>query len=323
MSGKRIWLASLVVVLLGLRAARAQAPGYGSSAVGNPPANPVAEAEAPFVDFGALGEPGARTGPRQPNWPPSEWLLYPRSPGCCGPVGLNGPINTEVFLRSGIIWPFGGSDLVQSLNAGWEAELGGRVLFFDPSITRAWTVGLSISNIYNQHRTFVPTELLTRIPVRNSVGALAIAQAQAAGQPLTGAALVQAQQNTTPVTLVVPSLDVTVRSLNQTFVNFFGGREWYLMGSGNCSAGCSWRAGVDIGGSWGSADLELNEIRHRTGVDGGIFINAHTDIEVPFHCAILSGGILAQYGYIWTDLLQINPADFQYFGLLLTAGVRF
>ncbi len=332
MNGKQIWLAALVVGLLGQQAARAQAPAYGSGVVGSQPPSPVAEAETPFIDFGARGAPGYGTGPKQPLWGPTDWLNYPRSPGCCGPVGLDGPINTEVFFRSGIIWPIGGGELVNRLNEGWEAELGGRALFFNPSLDRAWTVGLSVSNIYNKSSSNQVPITLTNIPVRTSAAALQQAAAQqaaasgntAAAQQLAAqASQLSSSSNTTPVTVVVPSVDVTIRSLNQTFVNLFGGREWYLIGSGNCSDGPNWRAGVDVGGSWGTADMELNEIRHRTHVDGGVFVAAHSDIEIPFHCTFLSAGLRAQWGYIWTSLLQSNPADYQYFGLLATLGVRF
>jgi hypothetical protein len=321
MSGKRVWLASLGVVLLGLGAARAQAPTYGTEVGGQPSASPAVDPAAPFVDFGAIGlPPGDAAAQEQRLYPLSEWLQYPRSPGCCGPTGNHGPIGFDVYARSGLVWPLGHSILEQSLLMGWQAEIGARTLFWNPSQERAWAVGLSISNIYNPRKQFnLPTVNLLNVKVNTTQAAL---QAQAGTSTSTSTAA--NQSSNTPITIVVPQVTVSVADLNESFLNFFGGQEWYLIGSGNCSeCGWNWRAGWDIGGSWGSAKIEYNEIRHQTGVIGGIFGAVHTDVEKAWHCAILSAGIRAQFNYIWTDLLQDNPADIPSFGLLFTVGARF
>jgi hypothetical protein len=318
MSGKRFWLAGLVVVL-GLGASRAQGQGYSSDDSATQPAALSESVGAPYVDLGA-GEPtSGQGGSKLP--PLSDWLLYPRSPGCCGPVGQHGPIQTDLFVRSGLIWPTGGGILVHSLKVGWDIEIGGRALFFDPPLQRAWTVSLSISNDFNPGRHDVPSFTLTNIPVKTSVGALQAAANAAAGN--TNAA-VNPQANTTPVTVAVPQVSASVASFNQTYVNVAFGREWYIIGCADCGDHWNWRVGADIGGRYGTSKLEFNEISHRTDVLGGIFLAAHTDFEYPCRCGTILAGMRTEWGYSWTDTLQRqNPGDFQSFALLFNLGVRF
>src|SRR5206468_3805561 len=77
-------------------------------------------------------------------------------------------------------------------------------------------------------------------------------------------------------TTVLPQVFVRPSGLNITFVSAAGGREWYLWG--NCTdGGPTWRMGFDVGARYGSAKMDLREIRHRTDVVGGVFLNAHSD----------------------------------------------
>ena len=55
-----------------------------------------------------------------------------------------------MFVRSGIAFPVGGGIFSQYLHPGWDIEGGGRLLLFNPSATAAWTVILSVSNIFNR-----------------------------------------------------------------------------------------------------------------------------------------------------------------------------
>jgi hypothetical protein len=332
MSGKRFWIAGLLV-LLGLGASQAQGQTYGTDETGAQPTSLIDAASAPFRDLGAgVEEPSA--GEKGPALPPlSEWLLYPRSPGCCGPVGQHGPIQTDIFVRTGITFPVGGGLLVHSLRDGWDVELGARALFFDPALQRAWTISLSVSNVFTPGRDNVPTFTLFNIPVKTSAGALQAAQqaAQNAANGTTSStntssanAAAQTQANSTPVTLTVPQINASVASFNQTFVNAAFGREWYVVGCADCGDHWNWRVGADFGGRYGSAKLELNELSHRTDTIGGMFVAGHTDLEIPCRCAIVQAGLRAEYGYTWTDILQSqNPGDFQSFSLLFTLGARF
>jgi hypothetical protein len=231
----------------------------------------------------------------------SSWLVYPRSPGCCGPIGLNGPIGSELYVRSGIAVNTGGGIFADVLDNGWIVQGGGRVLFFNPEVDSAWTVDLSISNVHQTTNDSTHFVELFNVPVTTTSS--------------TG----------TPTTNVLPSTEVLVAGLNLTFANVAIGREWYLLGSADCARDeMNWRWGVDAGGRYGTGKVELRDFHHLTDVIGGVFVSVHSDLEMPCGCCILQAGIRGEYSYTWDDLLQSqNPSDIQSFNLLLTLGTRF
>src|SRR5205807_8645049 len=79
----------------------------------------------------------------------SSWIAYTR-PDCCGPVGGNGPIDYELFLRGGLSLPVEGKNFGHVLDVGWEVEGGARSLFFNPAMDRDWSIDFGISNILNR-----------------------------------------------------------------------------------------------------------------------------------------------------------------------------
>jgi hypothetical protein len=212
-----------------------------------------------------------------------------------------------LFIRSGWVFPVGGGIFNQFLRTGWDIEGGGELFLFNPPQTAAWTGTMSISNIFartgDANQPITLHNVVVRVPPPNG----SIAQ---------GTQFFQS----------VPNLDLTVSSLNMTFVNLGFGREWWLCGSADPGRqrGLNWRAGIDLGGRWGSAKVEFNEVQHHTGVVGGIYGALHTDVEWPFRCGIAVAGIRLEYNYIWTSLLQDqNDGDFSSLNLLLQLGVRF
>jgi hypothetical protein len=138
-----------------------------------------------------------------------------------------------------------------------------------------------------------------------------------------------------PTTFAAPG--VSIADLNETFANLGFGRDWYLFGQaptylscagGNCGdhgcGGVAWRVGVDGGGRYGTAKLELHDIRHRTDTIAGLFVAAHSDLEIPCGCCIFQAGLRVEYDYTWMDILQTpNDTDLENFNVLLSAGVRF
>jgi hypothetical protein len=111
--------------------------------------------------------------------------------------------------------------------------------------------------------------------------------------------------------------------LNRTFFNLGGGREYYLFGAPQGDS-WTWRAGFDAGGRYGSAKLELHEIRHRTDTIAGIFIALHSDVEIPYGCITLFAGVRLEWDYTWMDILQHqNNSDLQDINLILNTGFRF
>jgi hypothetical protein len=286
MNMKRVSLGSLVVTLLclaGIRADDASAPPVSTSGPSLPaPGNVM----APSTD-GPLPGGGLRT---------SSWMAYPRCAGCCGPVGANGPLGYEVYVRNGFSFPLGGNPFGARLNTGWDVDAGARTLFFNPELDAAWTVDLSVSNVHNGSNDFTTMYTLTNVK----------------GGPNGGGA-------------VVPAVSVAVRDLNRTYVNVAVGREWYLWGSADCGKpDVNWRVGFDVGGRYGTEKLEVTNFDHFTDVIAGTFGSIHTDLEIPCGCCIFQAGIRAEYGYTWGDILQRQTdGDVQEINLLFTLGARF
>jgi len=280
MSGKSFGLAVLVAVVLGLGPARSQQPASA-------PPGAMTNGAMTNGDATAGAPPAARPGL-------SRWILYDREPGCCGPVGHDGPIGYEIYLRSGASFPVGNSGLGGALDTGWVIEGGARTLLFNPAADAAWTIDLGLGNIYNRVGDRSVQFPLKNIPSSTSP---------------TGAA----------------DVTVTGSDLNRTYVYLAGGREWYLWGSAE-QDGCNgnWRVGVDVGGQYGTEKLDLNEIQHQTDTIGAVFVAVHSDVEFPCGACIFQAGLRLQYTYTWSDILQVqNNADVQEFTLQGTFGIRF
>jgi hypothetical protein len=222
----------------------------------------------------------------------SSWILGDKHQ-CCNCCGGSGPIQTEPFFRIGTSIPLGTGTVASVLQTGWYVGGGARTLFFDTEMCHAWTVELGIANIANH----------------------------AHAPPYTGI----------PLTIIVPtattpaltSLSATLEALNRTYLDVGGGYEWYLWGSAACHER-TWRVGCDAGGRWGSEKADFNEIPHRTDVIGGMWTAVHTDLEIPCGCCTFQAGLRIEYGYTWSDIMQIqNKSDTQDLSILFDIGVRF
>jgi hypothetical protein len=306
-----VCLVGLAVALLSLGVVHGQSPGYPSAGTvtlplttpANPtPPDPYAGISGPFPPPYAVNPaaPGQPTPPGPPARTPPElssWITYARSPGCCGPLGSHGPIFSELYLRNGVSFPFGGF-YGAVLDPGYHVEVGGRLLFFNPAVDAAWTVDVGASNVFwNAARNTRITALHNiQVPVPNA----------------------------TPPIATVPEVDVTLSNLNITFANIALGREWFLWRAGNDGDGPNLRFGGDIGARWGSVKADFNEIRHRTAPAESLFASVHSEFEYPCGFCILQAGLRGQFGVIWTDVLQSqNPKQFQTFDLMFTFGGRF
>jgi hypothetical protein len=363
MSAKKVCLAALVTALLGLGAVRGQtttpspsAPtspgGLLGAAPGSPGTPPGYFSTRPADTAGATGD---LTQPGLPvNLCLSDWIVGCHGPGCCGPVGGNGPVQMEIYLQSGLDFPFSDGVFGHTLKgAGWIIQGGGRTLFFNPEQDAAWVVDLSISNVRDHGRNpsfevplnhiLVPTATTSTIP---GVANFAIVDFVPRAQLNRIARLHHVRPNGQPILLnrgaggagpnTIAAEGVSIADLNRTFVNVGFGRDWYLYGQaptylnrscGDNGCGCGgpvWRVGVDGGGRYGSAKLELHEIRHRTDTIGGVFLGAHSDVEFPCGCCIFQAGVRVEWDYTWTDILQHqNDTDIEGINLLFTVGTRF
>ena len=248
-------------------------------------------------------------------WPPppaiSPWLAYPRSPSCCGPVGRDGPILSEFYTRAGMSFTLGGGVINGRVNQpGLVLGTGARVLLFNPEADSAWVVDVGVSTVSFNDTNPNPVIL------RN------ITRTVAVNTPTGNVA--GTQTGTQNVQQFFPTLAVIPDGVNQTYFNLSLGKERYLWGSATCGQQSRCRVGWDVGGRYGSTRFDIVADRHRTDTVGGFFLAAHSDIEVPCGCCIMQFGGRAEYGYIWSDVLQSqNNTDLHSISLMLTAGLRF
>src|SRR5262249_31082388 len=205
MNVKHIGLCALVVTMLGASAVRAEdplpTPSYGQ-------VKPIqyGSDDAPVLPADAAPSPMPQV---------SRWITGPGC-DCCGPFGGN-TLGYEIYLRNGVSLPFGNGPLAKDLDPGWVVQGGARLLIFNPTKLAAWTVDLSVSNVFNHAKSEHPATL-------EHIIVPPIIQ----GLPAT----------------VLPSIDVTFNRYNRTFVNAAFGREWHLWDPAN-SDGWMWRAGFD------------------------------------------------------------------------------
>jgi hypothetical protein len=287
MNLKTFGLCGMVLVLLGASAVRAQ---YSKSPTGD---------SGPPTETLTVYPSSPSTATTVSTFGLSSWIKGDQ-PDCMGPLGGNGPIRSELYVQAGPSVPIAGGFFNDTLKTGWEIQGGGRTLFFNTQDDAAWIVDLSLSNINNTGRNPGHTATLHNVIVP--------------GPPSFGGGATN---------ISVPSLSVSTRALNRTFVNLGFGREMYLYG-GPDADGLSWRVGIDGGGRYGSAKLEMHEIKHRTDTIAGAFVSLHSDVEIPYGCITLLAGFRLEWDYTWMDILQIqNNSDLQDLNLLFMAGIRF
>ncbi|HEV3260987.1 MAG TPA: hypothetical protein VG013_29315 [Gemmataceae bacterium] len=115
--------------------------------------------------------------------------------------------------------------------------------------------------------------------------------------------------------------------LHRTLVNAGVGREYYLVGSAN-SCDLKWRAGLDVGGRYGTIRLDVFDTTPAQGfsrlgdIGHGAYVALHTDLEMPCGCCKFEAGFRAEYDHTWMDILP-RSSNVDDFNLLMTAGVRF
>jgi hypothetical protein len=303
MSAKKAFPAALVLAVLLCGAA----PGQGPTE-----ALPAPAVEGPFQNLipdvtgiqgpgtmAAPGSAGGQTGQAPPGNQsglpaPSDYITYRRPFSCYCPIGGDGPIQTELYLRAGVNFPFGPSLYGRALTTGWEIQGGARVLLFDPDMTSAFVVDLGIVNTWNHaNRPDIQTTLILNET-----------------NPLTGVT------GPTPMT-------VTPDDLNRTMASAGIGREWWLTAPAS-RGGTKLRWGFDFGGRYGSASAQFHEIRHREDTIGAAYVALHADLEMPCGgCCVFYTGLRTEYSYTWVDILQGNFADVQDVSVMLSFGVRF
>lgn len=234
----------------------------------------------------------------------SEWILYPRDAGCCGPTGncKSGPILLETYFRTGPEFTVGGGVFNNVLETGWNVGGGGRSLFFNPEATKAWVIDLGVSNTHYNSNNRNPAVSLFNLPYLDRSGQFGIGVNKS---------------------ITIPAVDVGIISLNTTFVNLSGGKEYYLRGDA-FNKDNSWRIGGDIGGRYGSGKTEFVGFPNLKDTIGAVFLSIHSDLQIPFGKVNLISGIRLEWDYIWNGVLQSqNNSDLSNISLLYNAGIQF
>jgi hypothetical protein len=270
MSTKMIFPSALVLALLGTSALRAQDLAPVPTMLNAPQATPPPE---------ALPAPHSESAITQP-----AWITYTK-PDCCGPIGGNGQIQTQLFIQSGGSIPIGGGVFPHVLETGWTIEGGGRSLFFNTEGDADWAISLSVANTNNhgQHSDVL-------VPIFK--GATEVA--------------------------------VSVRELNRTYGQLGIGRDWYLDSAKEFLGACQLHFGVDGFGRFGSSMAEFTGLQHRTYVTAGLGNGLHVDLEYPCQSCTFLVGLRGEWGYNWTSILgRQNDNDLVDLNVVLTLGIRF
>lgn len=69
---------------------------------------------------------------------------------CCGPVGGNGPIGQEVYVRYGLTYAQGNSMLARNLKPGQTAQIGARTQLFNTEGDAAWAIDAHVAYAFNR-----------------------------------------------------------------------------------------------------------------------------------------------------------------------------
>ncbi len=287
MSTKPVFPCALLVALLGICAARAQDNAA-------PPGPPTGAPRLPLMTgTNEVPPPTMITPPGKPD----DWMCY-TCPDCCGPVGGDGPIHYELFLRTGPTLGVSGGYLKETTSAGWMVEGGGRSLFFNPDHDRAWTIELGLLHMYNNGSR--PT--LTTTIIAEPLGA-----------------------NVPPA-----PFQVSTGSLQRTDVYAGFGREWWLIGTSQSCKPCWW-FGADAGFRYGPSRLDLHILNvnpgitftRLEGINAGPYISIHSDVAWPCGCCQFLFGVRAEWDKSYMSMLPNQNCNIEDVNFLLNLGVRY
>ena len=235
----------------------------------------------------------------------------PAGANCCGPVGANGPVTYEAYVRTGPNLIVGGSpEISGAARFGWQVNGGGRTLFMNPTRDAAFVVDLGIMYAYDGMTDSRVFDVFARTPATTTTGA-------------------NGQQVTTPQPDQLQPF--RIRSLTRTGLTYAFGRDWWLGGPATAAteSGFNSRVGIDLGGRWNTIRADLLPVGapgsyfRRSGVGHGIAVGAHYTAEVPMGAWILFGGARVEFAHTWSNVIPPQDGNVQDVSLLLSMGVRF
>jgi hypothetical protein len=228
---------------------------------------------------------GPKDAPVLPGAVPVANHLF-ASNDCCGPIGGNGPIGEEVYVRGGINSPTGTGLLAHNIQEGWTAQIGVRSQFFDPAGDAAWVIDAHVMYTRNEGRqldivTFRTDPVAVETLHRTAVGA-GLGRDWFLSRP----------------GFVLDTWDANFR---------FG-----------FDAGGRWGAGhVDF-----STPFEAGGYRRHYDVFGQAYVGVMATVEVPVGGYLLIFGGRVEGARTYSDLLQVG-SDFYDVTTTLMFGVRY
>lgn len=216
----------------------------------------------------------------------------PGGTGCCGPVGGNGPIMSELFLRNGFVLPVAGGIFNNVTGVGYMLSVGGRSLFFNPEGSKAWTVEFGVDYIYNNGtRDFEEFNIFGMFA--------SIRDHQRAGVHISGGReyylLTPAYQN-------------------------------------NCNWRVGWDAGGRYGAERVNLNVPSDPpdannsigFSRRNDTYGGVFVAFHTDFEYPLAgCRTLVAGLRGEWTYNWSQVIPTIDVNEQDVAVMINFGLKF
>lgn len=233
----------------------------------------------------------------------SPWVGDNPAGGCCGPVGANGPITYEPYLRTGPVLLTGGGPLTAVTKTfGWNVQGGARSLFFNPAGDAAWVFDLGVGYSQNEGRA-------AQRPLNIEIGAVKFGGG-----------------------LNKQLFAVGLTELRRTSFNFGFGRDYFLNGPGVVGLApeyTNFRVGWDVGGRWGTGSAHFEPFgdpggyRRRQGVFHSVYGAGQATWEQPMGSWTFFLGGRVEWAYNWTNLIPPNDGEFRDLNLLLTTGVRF
>jgi hypothetical protein len=267
---------AFVLGALGASAARAQMPAPSEgTAYGNQ--------MSPLTSAPTTGAPASTPSPGTtvPGHL-SNWITY-NQPGCCGPIGGNGPVTYDIYVRTGPDFVAGSGFLAHELDSGWQVEGGGRSLFFNVPETAAWVADLGLGFTYNHS--------IKNPDVFTNFGNLQ----------------------------TVKELHRTLVRLGFGREWYLSGAantcdpKWLI---GVDAGGRYGPARLKIN------DVPAGGGTHISDVIGAAYFAVYSGVEIPCGCCKWEFGLRFEYDYTWQDILQQN-SDVQDLMLSLTGGFRF
>ncbi len=318
MAAKRILLGVFWAVVVGVPAF-AQAPPVATdpaSKMPDPPSLSSPGSGLPYMPS-PMGHPGSTavlTAP--PGSPVAVGALPPGSVAtpwcggapvgaCCGPMGANGPVTYELYVRTGPNLIVGGSpNFSSALKTGWVVAGGGRTLLYDSTGDAAWALDLGVGYNYTRGDS---NRVIDVFSPRET-------------DPNTG--LLAGPDQIHPF---------RVRSLHRSTFNYALGRDWFLNGPGFLGAEhtSNTRIGFDVGGRWGYSHVDLVPVENprgylrRSGTTHGFYLGTNYTWEQPMGAWILVIGGRAEWDITFSNLVAPQNGNLQDVNLLLTFGVRF